>query len=114
VQTNGNTTAAGTTGSMMGTTADNMAATNTSADYDDEFRSDWNTRYATTGGSYDDYAPAYRYGSTLGSDTRYKGRSWDEIESSARSDWQTRYPNSSWENFKAAVRHGWERVSGQR
>lgn len=114
VQNDGRTTAAGTTGSMMGTTADNMAATNTSADYDDEFRRDWNTRYATMGGSYDDYAPAYRYGSTLGADTRYKGRSWDEIESGARSDWQTRYPNSSWENFKAAVRHGWERVSGQR
>ena len=106
--------AAGTTGSMMGTTADNMAATGTSADYDDDFRSDWNTRYATTGGSYDDYAPAYRYGSTLGADTRYKGRSWDEVETSARSDWQTKYPGSSWENFKAAVRHGWEKVSGQR
>ena len=114
VQNDGRTTTAGTTGSMMGTTADNMAATNTSADYDDEFRSDWNTRYATMGGSYDDYAPAYRYGSTLGADTRYKGRSWDDIETSARSDWQTKYPNSSWENFKAAVRHGWERVSGQR
>ena len=106
--------AAGTSGSMMGTTADNMAATGTSADYDDDFRRDWNTRYATTGGSYDDYAPAYRYGSTLGADTRYKGRSWDEVESGARSDWQTKYPGSSWESFKAAVRHGWERVSGQR
>lgn len=114
VQNDGKRTAAGVTGSMVGTTADNMAATNTSADYDDDFRSDWNTRYATMGGSYDDYAPAYRYGSTLGSDTRYKGRSWDEIESHARSDWQTRYPDSSWENFKAAVRHGWERVTGQR
>jgi uncharacterized protein (TIGR02271 family) len=110
----GSTGTAGTTGSMMGTTADNMAATATSADYDDDFRRDWNTRYATTGGSYDDYAPAYRYGSTLGADTRYKGRSWDEVESGARSDWQTKYPGSSWENFKAAVRHGWERVSGQR
>jgi uncharacterized protein (TIGR02271 family) len=106
--------AGGVTGGMMGTTADNMGATRTSADYDDDFRSDWNTRYAATGGSYDDYAPAYRYGSTLGADTRYKGRSWDEVESGARSDWQTRYPNSSWDNFKAAVRHGWERVSGQR
>jgi len=114
VQNDGRTTTAGTTGSMMGTTADNMAATNTSADYDDEFRSDWNTRYATMGGSYDDYAPAYRYGSTLGADTRYKGRSWADIETSARSDWQTKYPNSSWDNFKAAVRHGWEKVSGQR
>ena len=104
----------GVTGSMMGTTADNMGATATSADYDDEFRSDWNTRYATTGGSYDDYAPAYRYGSTLGTDTRYKGRSWDEVESGARSDWQTKYPNSSWDSFRAAVRHGWEKVTGQR
>ena len=104
----------GTTGSMMGTTADNMAASRTSADYDDDFRSDWNTRYASLGGTYDDYAPAYRYGSTLGSDTRYSGRSWDEIESNARSDWQTRYPGSDWERFKVAVRHGWERVTGQR
>jgi uncharacterized protein (TIGR02271 family) len=114
VQNDGRTTATGVTGSMMGTTADNMGATRTSADYDDDFRSDWNTRYATMGGSYDDYAPAYRYGSTLGADTRYQGRSWDEIETNARSDWQTKYPDSSWENFKAAVRHGWERVSGQR
>lgn len=103
-----------TSGSMMGTTADNMGATRTSADYDDDFRSDWSTRYATMGGSYDDYAPAYRYGSTLGADNRYQGRTWDEIESGARGDWQTRYPESSWENFKAAVRHGWERVTGQR
>ncbi len=114
VQNDGRTAATGVTGSMMGTTADNMGATRTSADYDDDFRSDWNTRYATMGGSYDDYAPAYRYGSTLGADTRYQGRSWDEIETNARSDWQTRYPDSSWENFKAAVRHGWERVTGQR
>lgn len=114
VQNDGRTTATGVTGSMMGTTADNMGATRTSADYDDDFRSDWNTRYATMGGSYDDYAPAYRYGSTLGADTRYQGRSWDEIETNARSDWQTKYPDSSWENFKAAVRHGWERVTGQR
>jgi len=112
--TTGATTATGATGSMMGTTADNMAATRTSADYDDDFRSDWNTRYASMGGSYDDYAPAYRYGSTLGSDTRYQGRSWDEIETHARSDWQTKYPGSDWERFKAAARHGWERVTGQR
>jgi hypothetical protein len=103
-----------TTGSMMGTTADNMAASATSADYDNDFRSDWNTRYASTGGTYDDYAPAYRYGSTLASDTRYSGRSWDEIENDARTDWERRYPGNTWDRFKAAVRHGWERVTGQR
>jgi uncharacterized protein (TIGR02271 family) len=114
VQNDGRATTGGTTGSMMGTTADNMAATRTSADYDDDFRSDWNTRYATMGGTYDDYAPAYRYGSTLGSDTRYQGRSWTDVETNARSDWQTKYPGSDWERFKAAVRHGWERVGSKR
>lgn len=104
----------GVAGRMMDTTADKIAGPSTSADYDDDFRNDWNTRYATTGGTYDEYAPAYRYGSTLGTDTRYQGRSWDDIETSARGDWQARYPDSSWENFKAAVRHGWERVTGQR
>jgi uncharacterized protein (TIGR02271 family) len=79
-----------------------------------DFRSDFQTRYAGTNRSYDDVAPAYRYGATLASDQRYANRSWDDIESSARSDWQTRYPNSTWEETKAAVRHGWEKVTGKR
>lgn len=79
-----------------------------------DYRDDFQTRYATTGAKYEDYAPAYQYGSTLAGDQRYANRSWDEIETSARSDWQTRYPGSDWERFKAAVRHGWEKVSGRR
>jgi hypothetical protein len=79
-----------------------------------DFRDDFNTRYASTGAKYEDYAPAYQYGSTLASDKRYANRSWDEIETSARSDWQTRYPGSDWERFKAAARHGWEKVTGKR
>jgi stress response protein YsnF len=102
------------TGRTTNTITDKTAALGTLTDYDDDFRSDWSTRYATLGGAYEDYAPAYRYGSTLGTDTRYHGRAWDEIESAARGDWQTRYPGSNWDQFKAAVRHGWERVTGQR
>ena len=79
-----------------------------------DFRDDFNTRYASTGAKYEDYAPAYQYGSTLAGDQRYANRSWDEIETSARSDWQTRYPSSDWERFKAAARHGWEKVTGRR
>jgi len=80
-----------------------------------DFRDDFKTRYASTAGAkYEDYAPAYQYGSTLAGDQRYANRSWDDIETSARSDWQTRYPGSDWERFKAAVRHGWEKVSGRR
>jgi len=79
-----------------------------------DFRDDFQTRYAGTNRSYDDVAPAYRYGATLASDQRYANRSWDDIETSARGDWESRYPNSTWEETKAAVRHGWEKVTGKR
>jgi uncharacterized protein (TIGR02271 family) len=79
-----------------------------------DFRGDFQTRYAGSRHSYDDVAPAYRYGTTLASDQRYANRSWDDIETDARSDWQARYPNSTWEEMKAAVRHGWENVTGKR
>ncbi|MDB5759333.1 MAG: hypothetical protein JWM30_2622 [Burkholderia sp.] len=79
-----------------------------------DFRDDFQTRYAGTNRSYDDVAPAYRYGATLASDQRYANRSWDDIETGARSDWEARNPNSTWEETKAAARHGWEKVTGKR
>jgi hypothetical protein len=83
-------------------------------DDDSYFRNDWKTNYSSLGGSYDDYAPAYSYGSKMRSDTRYQGRQWDDVESDLRSDWDTRYGKggtSTWEKMKAAVRHGWDKVA---
>jgi len=83
-------------------------------DWSDEYRNHWQTNYASAGGRYEDYEPAYRYGSTIGQDQRYLNRDWTDIEPDARRDWETRYPGSAWERFKAAVQHGWERVTGRR
>lgn len=82
-------------------------------DNDASYRSHWNSTYAagSEGGSYDEYEPAYRYGSSLSGSDRYQGRKWDEIEPDARSDWETRNPGSAWEKVKAAVRHGWDRMT---
>lgn len=79
-----------------------------------DYRDDFQNHYAITGARYEDYVPAYEYGSTLANDKRYTNSSWDEIETSARSDWQTKYPGSDWNRFKAAARHGWEKVTGRR
>jgi hypothetical protein len=81
-------------------------------DDDTYYRNDWESKYTTSGGSYDDYAPAYRYGTE--SRSKYKGRNWDDVESDLRSDWDTRYGKSgvsTWEKMKAAVRHGWDRMT---
>jgi uncharacterized protein (TIGR02271 family) len=81
-------------------------------DDDDYYRAHWQSNYGNSGGSYEEYAPAYGYGSELRNSGRYSNRSWDQVEPEARRDWETRYPDSTWERFKDSVRHGWERVTG--
>jgi len=89
-----------TTGSTMG------------AD-DTYYRNHFNSNYASSGDRYEDYAPAYGYGSTMASNDKYRGRAWDDVEPSLRSDWETRNAGSgsTWEKMKASVRHGWEKVT---
>jgi hypothetical protein len=83
------------------------------ADNDTAFRSHWSSTYGNDSGNYDEYAPAYSYGSTLASEDKYRGRSWDDAESDIRSDWETRHADttSTWDKMKAAVRHGWDRMT---
>jgi hypothetical protein len=81
---------------------------------DDYYRSHWNSSYASSGDTYNDYEPAYRYGTQMRSDARYQGRNWDDVESDLRSDWDSRYSTggvSTWEKMKAAVRRGWDKVA---
>lgn len=80
---------------------------------DSDFRADFQKRYAQAGASYDTYSPAYRYGYDMASDPRYKGRSYEEVESDLRSEYGRRYPKGAWEKMKDAVRYGWNKVTGK-
>jgi uncharacterized protein (TIGR02271 family) len=82
-----------------------------STDDDDYYRSHWTSNFSSAGGTYDDYAPAYRYGAAMRGTEGSTGRSWDDAEPGLRSSWESRYPESTWEKMKAAVRHGWERIT---
>lgn len=81
------------------------------ADDDAYFRNHYSSNYATSGKRYEDYAPAYGYGSSMARSELYRGRPFEEIEPGLRSDWESRNPGSTWESIKAAVRHGWERMT---
>jgi len=83
----------------------------TTTDSDSYYRNHYQSNYATGGGAYDDYSPAYAYGSQMRS--QYAGRQWDDVETELRSDWDTRNSGgvSTWEKMKAAVRHGWDRMT---
>ncbi|HEX4748313.1 MAG TPA: YsnF/AvaK domain-containing protein [Bryobacteraceae bacterium] len=87
--------------------------TTATGDYREDFRRDFQTRYAASGGRYEEYEPAYQYGYTAANDPRYQGRSWDEVESDLRSDYGRRYPNSTWEKIKDSIRYGWDKVTGR-
>ena len=80
---------------------------------DTYYRNHFDSNYANAGGRYEDYAPAYGYGSTMAGNDQYRGRAWDDVEPSLRSDWETRNPGSTstWEKMKASVRHGWNKIT---
>lgn len=85
------------------------------SNYDDSiFRRDWEGRYASSGGRYEDYEPAYRYGSYLAGSERWRGRQWSEIEPDVRSEWEASHPRGTWERFKDSIRYGWESMTGSR
>ena len=86
----------------------------TGAAFDDsDFRKDFQTRYGTSGGSYDTYAPSYRYGYDMASNPQYKGKSFSAVENDLRADYGRRYPNSTWDKMKDSVRYGWDKVTGK-
>lgn len=104
-------------GNAGGTSAGPGNAEGTNAlqqqDNDAAYLAHYNSTYGNQGSKYDDVAPAYRYGSSLAADDRYRGRSWDDAESDIRTDWESRNAGSTstWDKMKAAVRHGWERMT---
>lgn len=93
----------------MGTQASANPA-NTSMD-DSDFRTHWQTSYANMGGRYEDYAPAYRYGSIMAGSERYRGSRWNDVEPQVRSDWESNHAGHPWEKAKDAVRYGWEKIT---
>lgn len=80
---------------------------------DDEFRTHWQSSYGSSGGKYEDYASAYRYGANLANQQKYHGYRWDELEPQVRSDWEATHAGSPWEKTKSAVRYGWEKMTGR-
>jgi len=84
------------------------------ADYSQDFRRDYESRYANSGESFESMRPAYEYGYTSARDPRYRDRSWSDVEEDLRTDYMRRNPNSTWDRVKGSVRYGWEKVTGKR
>jgi uncharacterized protein (TIGR02271 family) len=80
--------------------------------YDPDFRTHFKTNYSRLGGNFERYQPAYRYGYTLATDERYRGRNWHEIEPEVHRAWNSQN-QGTWEDFKDAVQYSWDKVRGR-
>ena len=82
--------------------------------YENDFRNYYTTNWSNSGLSYDQYGPGLRYGYDLAYNDAYRNKSWSDVESYARRDWESRYPDTAWDKIKDAVQYSWEKVTGQR
>jgi hypothetical protein len=75
------------------------------------WRDNYSSRPYASGATYDEYGPAYRYGTDAY--TRYPNRSFDEVEPELGRDWNSRRETSNleWDRAKHATRDAWQRVS---
>ncbi len=105
-------TTGATTAADMSIAGGSYADTAMTSD-DSDYRTHWQNAYGASGGSYEDFDAAYRYGSTAAGSERYRNYRWEEAEPALRSDWERDHPESAWDMVKDAVRYGAERVTGQ-
>jgi uncharacterized protein (TIGR02271 family) len=72
------------------------------------YRSRWQERYGTSGGRWEDFEPAYRYGHEMRGNASYRGRAWSEAEPELRRDWESRYKDRPLDRFGSHIRETWD------
>jgi hypothetical protein len=78
---------------------------------DSDFRRHWQGAYGASGASYEDYAPAYRYGYQMAGQERYRNHRWGDVEPEVQQAWESGNAGHPWERVKEAIRYGWEKVT---
>lgn len=97
-------------GAVVGAVAGRNAKTDPAVE-DAYWRDNHASRPYASSASYDEYQPAYRYGTEAY--TKYPDRSFDDVEPQLSRDWSNARGTSSlgWEHAKLASRDAWDRVS---
>ncbi len=82
-------------------------------DYDahvDAFRTHYGSTYGDSGGTYEDYEPAYRYGYETAYEDDYRNRSFIDADDDLQSNYLARYPDRDYDTDRDAVRYGYTRA----
>lgn len=104
VQVTGNT---GTTG--QGQATGHARTTQQWSEVMPTYQQHWQQSHGTSGGSWEEAEPGYRYGYEMRNDPRYQGRSYNEVESDLRQGWGQSQggAKTGWDKVSANVREAW-------
>jgi hypothetical protein len=74
------------------------------------WRENYKTRPYAANATYDEFAPAYRYG--WESRSRYEGRDFDDVERDLARNWDKAKASSQldWTKARPATRDAWDRI----
>jgi hypothetical protein len=76
------------------------------------WRDHYSTRPYSSGRSYDDLQPAYRYG--WEARTRHEDRTWNDVETDLGREWNERHGSKMpWDNARNATQDAWNRVDAR-
>ena len=109
------TAVGGAIGAVVGAVAGGLAGKGVAesvnpTEEDAYWRENYKTRPYAADATYDEFAPAYRYG--WESRNQYRGRRYDEVENDLERGWDKARGNSrlGWEKAKMATKDAWHRV----
>jgi hypothetical protein len=83
-------------------------------EYDEDFRTHYETAYAATGHGYDAYEPAYRYGYETAHHDDYRDRPYAEAEADLERGYKPQKPHNGFGDVRDAVRYGYSSARGDR
>ncbi|HEY9420689.1 MAG TPA: hypothetical protein VIW92_04680, partial [Thermoanaerobaculia bacterium] len=100
-------------GVMGGLAGKGVAEAVNPTEEDSYWSSTYNTRPYAANRSYDDLAPAYRYG--WESRARHHDRDWNSVENDLEHGWEKAKGNSklAWSDAKHATKDAWNRVTSR-
>ncbi len=61
----------------------------------------------STGGSFEEYEPAFRFGESLGADRRLARENWNAVKAEAHRRWAKSNDASAWDKVENYVKYGW-------
>jgi len=81
--------------------------------YAPSYQSYWQQHYGSTGATWTDAEPVYRFGYGAYNDARYRGRSWDDVQTDLHRDYASQYGESAWGKAKDSLHDAWDNLFGR-